>query len=280
VGDSWQNKEGLQKLTETLYAFIGHEGSSNYGFWVTEKGVVVIDNDIRTVDRLLEGIKQTTKKEIKFLINTHHDFDHTSANHIFAERGVMILSSTRCRECLAEMGEKKFGEMRTSDERIWKLTQGIRVTLPDMTFNNHLSLHFGSDQLELIHFDHGHTPGDVIVYYPKEKIVFTGDLFFNKYYPQSRQGNLNHWIQFLEQLSDMPIEIVIPGHGLMIKGKEGFQTLKEYFLKVKSSVEEMVKRGKKLEEIQKELVFPEYQDWGKTPNLSITIEKFYKERVS
>lgn len=278
--DSKKNGEGLQKLTDTVYAFIGHEGDSNYGFLITENGVVVIDNDIRSVDRLLEAIKKTTQQEIKFLINTHHAFDHASANHIFAKRGATILSSTRCRECLVELGEKKFEEMRASDEKIRKLTQGVKVVLPDITFDNHLFLHFGSHLLELIHFGHGHTPGDAIVYLPKEKIVFTGDLLFNQYHPQLQEGNLSNWIRFLDQISEMQIETVIPGHGTIVKGKEGFQTLKEYFIKIKTKVQEMVKLGKKLEEIQKELIFPEYQGWGKTKFFTGTIEKIYRELVS
>ena len=122
--------EGLQKLTDNAYAFIGSDGDPNHGFLVTEKGVAVVDNDIRFVDRFMDAIRKTTQQEIRFLINTHHAFDHTSANHVFAEKGAVIISSLRAREYLDEIGEKRIEEMGTRDENLRELTRGTESHTP------------------------------------------------------------------------------------------------------------------------------------------------------
>jgi cyclase len=278
--NSFCQAEGLQKLTDTAYSFIGRDGEPNHGFVVTEKGVIIIDNDIRYIEQFMAAIRKTTRQEIKYLINTHHAFDHTSANHVFAEKGAVIISSLRSREYLAEIGEQKIAQMGTRDENLRELTRGLKVTLPDITFDHRLSIHLGSQLVELIFVGHCHSVGDIIVYIPKEKIVFAGDLLLYKNHPNVREGNMVNWIQALDFIYGLPVETIVPGHGGIIKGKEECRVIKEYFLKVKSKVEGEVKQGKNLEDIKRDFSLPEYRDWGKTKWLSITIEKIYRECVS
>jgi cyclase len=274
--NSFCQAEGLQKLTDTAYSFIGRDGEPNHGFVVTEKGVIIIDNDIRYIEQFMAAIRKTTRQEIKYLINTHHAFDHTSANHVFAEKGAVIISSLRSREYLAEIGEQKIAQMGTRDENLRELTRGLKVTLPDITFDHRLSIHLGSQLVELIFVGHCHSVGDIIVYIPKEKIVFAGDLLLYKNHPNVREGNMVNWIQALDFIYGLPVETIVPGHGGIIKGKEECRVIKEYFLKVEGEV----KQGKNLEDIKRDFSLPEYRDWGKTKWLSITIEKIYRECVS
>jgi cyclase len=271
---------GLQQLTDRVYAFLGNDGGPNHGFVITEKGVVVIDNDIRDVGQFMEAIRSATRQEIKFLINTHHAFDHSSANQQFAEKGATIISSGRCREYLAEIGAKKIAEMGTRNEELRELTRGMKVMLPDITFDHRLSLHLGSQLVELISVGHCHSFGDIIAYLPEEAIVFAGDLLLHKNHPNIRDGNMDNWIQALDLIYGMPVEYIVPGHGGIIKGKEECRVIKDYFLKVKSKVEEEVKQGKPLAEIERDFSLPVCQSWGKTKWLAITIEKIYRECVS
>ncbi len=278
--NSFSQVEGLQKLTDAVYGFIGHDGEPNHGFVVAEKEVAVIDNDIRYIDQFMEAIRRTTRLEIKYLINTHHAFDHTSANHVFAGQGAVIISSLRGREYLAEIGEQKIAEMGTRDENLRKLTRGLKVTLPDITFDHRLSIHLGSQLLELIFVGHCHSPGDIIVYLPKEEIVFAGDLLLHKNHPNIRDGNMDNWIKALDLIYELPVETIVPGHGGIIRSKEECRVIKEYFLKVKNKVEEEVKQGKNLADIKRDFSLPEYRDWGKTKWLPLNIEKIYRECVS
>lgn len=266
--------EGVKQLAEGVYAFIGHAGDSNYGFIATSRGLVVIDNDIRSVAEFRRAITTITPQPVKYLINTHHAFDHASANQIFAQEGATIISSATSRQVMAETGDSKLAAMRAGDAQIRSLTEGVGVVLPDLTFERRLSLHLGSHHLEIIHFGQGHTPGDAIVYLPEEKILFGGDLVINGYNPQVRDGDPYNWIDFLEEMEQMPIAVIVPGHGLVAR-PDCLGRLKTYFLALHENVEMMAKQGKSLEDIQRELVLPAYADWGKVRFRPDTIRIMY-----
>ncbi len=268
---------GLQKLSGKTYAFIGRNGEPNHGFLVTEKGVIVIDNDIRYIEKFMAAIRKTTRRKIKFLINTHHAFDHTSANQLFREEGAVIISSLKAREHLANVGAKKIVDMGKRDDTLRKLTRGLKLTLPDVAFDHRLSLYLASEQVELIFVGHCHSVGDAVVYIPEEKVVFAGDLVVNNYHPNIRDGNMENWLQALDLIYDLPVKFIVPGHGPLIRGKEQCRIIKEYFLAVKDTVQKQVRQGKALEEIRRDFSLPAYAAWAKPQWLEITIEKIYRE---
>ncbi len=271
--------EGLQKLADGVYAFLGQDGNSNYGVIETEQGLVIIDNDIRSADRLQEAIRSVTAQEMRFLINTHNAFDHASANYVFARAGATIISSAACRQGMAQTGRKKFEEMKAADEKVRALANGAETVLPGITFDRRLTLHLGSRMIELIHFGHGHTPGDIVVHLPQEGILFSGDLIVNGYRPQLRDGSCDGWLRILEELDAIAPGRIVPGHGPVTQGREGIRALREYFLRVKSAVAEMAARGKTLEEILEEFTLPEYEGWGKMKFWPNTIRVVYRETV-
>src|SRR5574340_874099 len=94
------NNENLHQLAEATYAVVlpGYEDLGNEGIIITADGVVVIDTDIRTYEGLFATLPELTDKPVRFVINTHHAFDHSSGNSFFADRGATIIGSEVCRE--------------------------------------------------------------------------------------------------------------------------------------------------------------------------------------
>jgi len=83
-----KKSENLYQISDSTYVFLfpTYEDLGNAGIVETDEGVVVIDNDVRTVDQLFATLPQIAAKPVKFLINSHHAFDHTSANCVFARK--------------------------------------------------------------------------------------------------------------------------------------------------------------------------------------------------
>ena len=69
----------------------------------------------------------------------------------------------------------------------------IPVIVPDITFDDRISVHLGDREIVFYHPGVAHTAGDAAALLPKEKILFTGDLFFNRICPAAFQGSLNGW---------------------------------------------------------------------------------------
>jgi cyclase len=93
-----------------------------------------------------------------------------------------------------------------------ELVDNPRVILPQIVFDNQLDIHLGDVEVQLLHVG-GHTTDQVVVYIPARRVLFGSDNIFHKRTPFIGHGDLVTWIDALERLSRLPIDIVVPGHG-------------------------------------------------------------------
>src|SRR3970040_2072284 len=102
----------IQQVGRFAYAVIGPEGATHFGIVKGEDGSsILIDADIRRIDEVDEALKLTGCAEVRYLVNTHEHFDHTSANYYFEKKGVPIVASEGCVRTMEEEGEKDFARM-------------------------------------------------------------------------------------------------------------------------------------------------------------------------
>ena len=80
--------QNLIKVTDDLYMI---DGGANVVFYVTDEGVIVIDNKFdRDFDSIMAKIRSITDKPVKYVINTHHHGDHTGSNGRFLPAAEII----------------------------------------------------------------------------------------------------------------------------------------------------------------------------------------------
>jgi glyoxylase-like metal-dependent hydrolase (beta-lactamase superfamily II) len=94
----------------------------------------------------------------------------------------------------------------------------IRNLGPTMTVASQLTLHRGSRTIEIRFLGRGDTDHDLIVYLPKEKIVATGDMVVHPF-PYGFSQQPREWLATLRKLAQLDIEILVPGHGDVQRGK-------------------------------------------------------------
>ena len=87
-----------------------------------------------------------------------------------------------------------------------------------------MTLYRGGREIQILYFGRGHTGGDVVVYLPKEKVLFSGDLFVPNLGFMG-DGFLDEWIVTLEELKKLDFDTVVPGHGEVVA--TGAAALKE-----------------------------------------------------
>ena len=78
-----------------------------------------------------------------------------------------------------------------------------------------MTLQLGGKTIDLIHPGAGHTDGDLVVMFRDEGVLHTGDLMFNRYYPNidlEAGGSIQQWVATLENLLRLEFTRVIPGH--------------------------------------------------------------------
>jgi cyclase len=200
---------------------ISGEGG-NVALLATDEGVVLVDNMFdRNHAGIMEQIRQTTPRPLRYVINTHQHDDHAGGDfkmlpiaEVIAHRNV-------------------YGNLKDLKRPYYEDTPGTPIGLPRMTFSDRLDLHVGGKDVEAHYFGRGHTSGDVIVYFPAERTIHTGDLFLNVrpgpgrgaapatarppgvpvYVDYVQGGSFLEWSRTLERTLALDFDTIIPGHG-------------------------------------------------------------------
>ena len=248
-----QVNEYLHELAPNVYAsvFPEYDDLGNGGIIVTDEGVVLIDTDVRTVDRVTALICGLTKQPVKYLINTHHAFDHSSANCIWAAQGTTIIGSRSCREAMIDHGELNFRRWTDRVPEVGALLKekAITVALPQLTFEHDMQLHLGGKTIELSHYGHAHSPGDSIIYLPEDQVLFGGDLLWVGFFPNVREANVPNQIKVVDRILSLPVRYYVPGHGSVTADRNEIVTMRDFMSSVHELIVEKVREGRTLAEI-------------------------------
>jgi glyoxylase-like metal-dependent hydrolase (beta-lactamase superfamily II) len=192
------------RLTDDVYMLSGLGG--NVGVLTAPQGVVVVDTMtlVRQGDAIEDAVRAITSAPIVAILNTHYHFDHTHGNPAFPA-GTKVVSTKRTLQHLHDR-----------DAEYWAETPA-RALLPNDTFDGERKeLSLGGKTARSYHFGRGHTDGDMVVLFVEDRVLHTGDLFFNGHYPNidlEAGGSVRAWPATLDKVLALPFDQVIPGHG-------------------------------------------------------------------
>jgi glyoxylase-like metal-dependent hydrolase (beta-lactamase superfamily II) len=255
----------VTKVAGSVYMLEGAGG--NIGVSVGEDGIVIVDDQFAPLaDRIQAALKGITDKPVRFVINTHWHFDHTGGNGYFGKQGT-IIAQDNVRERLAAGGKILGMDMKPVPPQ----------ELPIITFNDRLTVHANGEDIRAIHFPHGHTDGDSVIFFPRSNVVHMGDDFVTYGFPfidLESGGSVRGMIVACEKvLATVPADVkVIPGHG----GLSTVADLKPYVAMLKDAaarIEKGIRAGKTAEQLKREKVLAGYESWGGEGKF-VTTDKF------
>lgn len=249
---------------------------SNCGYIVTDQGVVVIDTQLVPMfgNEMIKEIKAVTDKPIKYVINTHWHTDHVGGNEAFPPEA-LIVGHEFTRKIIAQ--RRKEQEEGTIDENIKKLGK-LTFTPPDITFDQNMTLYLGSTVIELMFFGGGHTGGDIVVYLPKEKVLFGGDLLIKgSGIPDYRDdSNIDRQIESLKKMQELNVEKIISGH-LGIAEKKDIQTSIDKLIAFRQQVKQYVDKNIPPDKAAESITFPEGENPFYKQNFEKVVQKVYND---
>jgi len=187
---------------------------SNAGFVVTPAGVVVIDalGSPQLARELLEEIARVTPLPVTHVVVTHYHADHVYGLQEFRRRGARILAH---RGGLAYLGSP-VAAARLEASRVelapWIDAQ-TQLLEPDEWLDGPRELVLGGTRLLLRPVGPAHTPEDLVVFLPAERVLFAGDLVFRGRVPFVGQADSARWIAALDALLALEARVILPGHG-------------------------------------------------------------------
>lgn len=244
---------GVQQITERIFANVEYIGG-NVACIDTEQGLVLVDTPTLPGDvfHWKEFTGGLNPEGARYIINTHHHFDHVLGNHRLGGRVIMHETA----------GLDMFEEGGTMRETVAPVLAGTTredldfilsepLIPPEITFSDHMSIYLGNLTLRLFHLG-GHTRGSICVYAEEDKVLMTGDNVTAEHHPFKGQGNFAEWIKALRWMKSLDIETIVPGHGEVCRPDE-LDRLLEYFTRLWYLAEDLIRKGLGREEVIKEV---------------------------
>jgi glyoxylase-like metal-dependent hydrolase (beta-lactamase superfamily II) len=232
----------VKPLKGDVYWTQGGAGG-NTGIIVGKDGVIVIDAKTTPASAkdVLAEIKKITPKPVTTVILTHSDADHVNGLAAFPA-GLTIISQENCKK---EMEASASSRNPAPQDR-----------LPTKTVANKENVTINGLKLTLLHYAPAHTSGDLMVYLPEQKIVFTGDIIAtNQPYTlihAEKNGSSEGWIQTVKGLVGLNADTYVPGHGDLQTKADVQQRLAKVQAR-REEIKKLVAQGKSLEQVKQAL---------------------------
>jgi cyclase len=195
----------MKRVTENVY--VG-ANICNHSFVKTKDGVVLIDTPAVPSAAVAWRSVVAGYGPVRYLINTEPHIDHFGGNYFF---DVPVVAQEGARRAMANSSLEYFIEMLGGVAPGEGLPEGFSFRLPVITFSQALTLYVGGHTFRLLHMP-GHTPFQSPVYLPGERVLFAGDNVVNGM-PYFHESVPEEWLQSLDALMDLDIDVVVPGHG-------------------------------------------------------------------
>lgn len=254
----------VKEIAPGIFYYFGDESkqkSANCTWIVFKDYVLAIDaNYPWGAEEILQEIKKTTDKPIRFVFNTHYHHDHTFGNANFADAGATVVSTAKTAEEMRTLGQYEWNHGYSPRDM-----KGYRREYPTLLFNDTLVFDDSVHRVELIRMGPAHTAGDGVAWLPKEKILVTGDLFVigipwgnNVADPHA---DYDKWLKVLETMELWNPKIVIPGHGEPSTMKE-LKDQRLYLGDMLQQVRNGIKAGKTKQQLVNEVDLSKHPVYG------------------
>jgi glyoxylase-like metal-dependent hydrolase (beta-lactamase superfamily II) len=237
----------LKELGPGVYAAIDgpeHKAGSNAGFVIGDNGVLVVDSffNVDAARALVGEIRRLTPKPIRYVVNTHYHADHTGGDQALRDAGAIIVAHRNVRGWLRSYNVSLFGDRITPELK----SLIALLPLPDLVTDKDLTIWLGSRKV-VVRTVLGHTGGDLTVFVPDAKVLFTGDMLWRKVAPNLIDGSVKEWSATDEEFTRAPDAArirFVPGHG-DVADVEDVRDFRAYLADLQRLVGEARKAGLK-----------------------------------
>jgi glyoxylase-like metal-dependent hydrolase (beta-lactamase superfamily II) len=247
------------KLADNVY---GYEDIRQPGF-TTVSLFVVGDNGVLLADaqgspeatkKLLDAIARVTPKPVKWYVVGSDHGDHTAGNAVLPKDITYIVTP--------------FSKAQ------------MKLDAPAMT-GDRQSIDVGGIEVQALHLGRAHTGGDLLVYLPRQKILFMSEVYLNRVFPAMRSAYPTEWTGVIDWALKMDVDRFVPGHGFIEESKASREELVEYQKAMRAVIAEVTrlhKLGVSAEDAAKQADWGPYKEWFLVEQQGpIAVRKIYDE---
>jgi glyoxylase-like metal-dependent hydrolase (beta-lactamase superfamily II) len=252
----WEDVHALGFLTNNLIV-------------ITPDGVLVADgqNSPEATKKMVEAIGLLTSQPIKYVVVCSEHGDHTGGNEAFPSTATFISSPA--------------SQANLARQAAAPSTNGRQTIVPTVAVADRRVLKMGGTEIQILNSGRSHTGGDLEVYLPQEKVLFTSESFSSHIFPSMANAYPAEWIQTVKKLQQIDATFVVPGHGFldpvpnMTREMAEFEQVLEY---VVGEVARIHKTGVGVEEGLKQVNWGPYAKWSVFErNAPVAFRRIYDE---
>ena len=228
------------------YSNSGH--NNNLSFVITDAGVLVVNagDNYLLAKALHEEIKQLTDQPVRYVVLENGQGHAMLGSSYWQEQGVPVIAHI---DALHEIEEQSFSLLETMQSRAGEKAEGTKMVMPDETFEDKKIIQLGDQRIELLNLGPAHSPGDIIVWLPNERLVISGDMAFHqRMLPLFEHTDSGAWIETWDKFEALGAEVVIPGHGEPTDMATVRKYTRDYLVYLREKVGELIEDGGTLDE--------------------------------
>ena len=245
----------MQRVTDNVCTDTTLRGC-NPSYVTTGDGVVVIDTPQLPTRAVAMREEAESHGPIRYVVNTEHHVDHIFGNFYFRGAGTVVNHQGLYDNFMVptpdlDPYEYAHEAVPTDDPEGEAIFPPRDEYYADpnkgrIVFTGDLTLCVGDHTFRLLHTP-GHTPGQLAVHVPEERVVFTGDTIFNECQTWLMTSNVEQWLVALDRIKALDVDHVVPGHG-PVTTLEYLDTQRSVLLEWKAAVAAAIAKGWSREE--------------------------------
>ena len=210
----------VEQLAAGVYAVPGDtgrgsEGRPNAGFVVTDSGVLVVDALASPEEgaRLLATVARTTTQPVRWLLLTHHHPDHHFGAVAFTRAGARVIAHPERATLASENGDSAFAAAWTAVVGERAMRGFAFADTPSIPVTADTTLRLGGRELVVLQPGAPHTPGDLLLWLPAERVLFAGDLLIEDAGTIVVDGDSRALLAALDRMEALGATVAVVGHG-------------------------------------------------------------------
>jgi len=270
----------FKKIKDGIYVYAGVLNEANSTIILTQEGVVLIDagQNPKATHVVAAAIKKLTSQPVRFIIHTEPHPDHIRGDFVYSPPAIVIAhdGATTSIKQSDSFSPARIEKQMSESAEMRAAFKGYRLVTPHVEYRDKMALNVGERTLELYYLKNVHSEADTAIWLPKERVLFTAASVGVK-----RFGNHRPLVSIPDTLSGIKMmkalnpEVVIPGHGDPGAAKI-LEDMEKYYNLLMEGVGAMVKAGKSLDDIKKELKIPGTEDWTGKDRYPNNIDAAYR----